>query len=87
MATKTKRVAIYLRVSTDGQTIDNQRLAPEAVAAQRGWTVVAVYEDLDSTGDDHAADGLRYAVASWPWVEVEQTSLFPSFRRDIKESG
>jgi DNA invertase Pin-like site-specific DNA recombinase len=39
---KAKRVALYLRVSTDGQTTDNQRLALEAVAAQRGWTVVGV---------------------------------------------
>ena len=30
MASKAKRVALYLRVSTDGQTTDNQRLALEA---------------------------------------------------------
>jgi hypothetical protein len=29
-------------------------------------------EDLDSSGDDHLADSLRYAVASRPWVRVEQ---------------
>jgi DNA invertase Pin-like site-specific DNA recombinase len=50
MASKTKRVALYLRVSTDGQTTENQRLALEAVAAQRGWTVVAVYEDAGISG-------------------------------------
>jgi DNA invertase Pin-like site-specific DNA recombinase len=50
MATKTKRVALYLRVSTDGQSTDNQRLALEAVAAQRGWTVAAVYEDAGVSG-------------------------------------
>jgi DNA invertase Pin-like site-specific DNA recombinase len=48
--TKTKRVALYLRVSTDGQTTDNQRLALEAVAAQRGWTVVATYNDAGISG-------------------------------------
>jgi DNA invertase Pin-like site-specific DNA recombinase len=31
MASKPKRAALYLRVSTDGQTVDNQRLALEAV--------------------------------------------------------
>ena len=47
---KTKRAALYLRVSTDGQTTDNQRLALEAVAAQRGWSVVATYEDAGISG-------------------------------------
>jgi DNA invertase Pin-like site-specific DNA recombinase len=50
MATKTKRAALYLRVSTDGQTTENQRLALEAVAAQRGWTVTAVYDDAGISG-------------------------------------
>jgi DNA invertase Pin-like site-specific DNA recombinase len=35
----TKRAALYLRVSTDGQTTENRHLALEGVAAQRGWTV------------------------------------------------
>jgi DNA invertase Pin-like site-specific DNA recombinase len=47
---KTKRAALYLRVSTDGQTTENQRLALEAVAAQRGWTVVATYDDNGISG-------------------------------------
>jgi DNA invertase Pin-like site-specific DNA recombinase len=46
----TKRAALYLRVSTDGQTTENQRLALEAVAAQRGWTVVATYDDNGISG-------------------------------------
>jgi len=50
MATRTKRAALYLRVSTDGQVTENQRLALEAVAAQRGWNVVAVYEDAGISG-------------------------------------
>ena len=32
-------------MSRDGQTTENQRLALEAVASQRGWTVTNVYED------------------------------------------
>ena len=50
MATKTKRAALYLRVSTDGQTTENQRLALEAVATQRGWAVTATYEDAGISG-------------------------------------
>lgn len=47
---KAKRAALYLRVSTDGQTTDNQRMALEAVAAQRGWTVTATFEDAGISG-------------------------------------
>jgi DNA invertase Pin-like site-specific DNA recombinase len=43
--TKAKRAALYLRVSTEGQTTEDQRLALEAVATQRGWKVVALYDD------------------------------------------
>ena len=50
MATKAKRVALYLRVSTDGQTTENQRIALAAVAAQRGWEVVATYSDNGISG-------------------------------------
>jgi DNA invertase Pin-like site-specific DNA recombinase len=45
MVKKPKRAALYLRVSTDGQTPENQRRALKAVAAQRSWTVVATYDD------------------------------------------
>lgn len=45
-----KRAAIYLRVSTDGQTTENQRLELERVAKQAGWEVVEVYEDAGVSG-------------------------------------
>ena len=45
-----KRVAIYLRVSTDGQTTDNQRIELESVARQRGWDIVAQYDDNGVSG-------------------------------------
>ncbi len=48
--TMTKRVALYLRVSTDEQTLDNQRRELEAVAARNGWNVVATYEDNGISG-------------------------------------
>jgi DNA invertase Pin-like site-specific DNA recombinase len=46
----TKRVAIYLRVSTDQQTTENQRIELERVAQQRGWTVTEVYSDDGVSG-------------------------------------
>jgi DNA invertase Pin-like site-specific DNA recombinase len=52
MGSKSKRVALYLRVSTDGQTVDSQRLALEAVCEQRGWQVVKVYADNGISGTE-----------------------------------
>jgi DNA invertase Pin-like site-specific DNA recombinase len=45
-----KRIAIYLRVSTSGQTTENQRRELEAVAARSGWEVVGIYEDAGISG-------------------------------------
>src|SRR5690242_642118 len=50
MTAKPKRAALYLRVSTDGQTTENQRLALEAVCRQRGWAVVQTYQDNGVSG-------------------------------------
>ncbi|MGY2902947.1 recombinase family protein [Bradyrhizobium sp. URHC0002] len=45
-----KRVALYLRVSTDKQTTANQRRELEAVAGRLGWNVVATFEDAGISG-------------------------------------
>lgn len=50
MSPKRKRAALYLRVSTDGQTVENQRIALEAVCEQRGWQVIQVYSDNGVSG-------------------------------------
>lgn len=50
MSSKAKRVAIYLRVSTDGQTTENQRRELAAVAERRGWAVTHTYEDAAISG-------------------------------------
>src|SRR6476620_8244709 len=47
-----KRVGIYIRVSTDGQTTANQRRELEAVAARSGWEVVGIYEDAGISGSN-----------------------------------
>ena len=46
----TKRVALYLRVSTGEQTTANQRLELEAWAARCGYAVTEVYEDHAISG-------------------------------------
>jgi DNA invertase Pin-like site-specific DNA recombinase len=45
-----KRVAIYIRVSTDGQTVENQLRELQAVADRLGWTVVATFSDQGISG-------------------------------------
>jgi len=45
-----KRIALYLRVSTADQTVENQRRELEAVAARHGWDVVAIFKDEGISG-------------------------------------
>lgn len=66
----TKRAALYLRVSTDSQTTENQRRALEEIAERHGWIIAAehVFEDAGVSGaksrDQRPAfDALLKAVA------------------------
>ena len=45
-----RRAALYLRVSTAEQTIENQRQALTEAAARAGWDIVATYEDAGISG-------------------------------------
>ena len=47
---KSKRVGIYLRVSTVDQTVENQRQDLLRVAEQRGWEIVEEYIDHGISG-------------------------------------
>lgn len=47
---KPRRVAFYCRVSTDGQTVENQVLALMEVAEKHGWDVVKIYRDEGISG-------------------------------------
>lgn len=49
MAT-TKRVALYARVSTDGQSVENQLRELEAVAVKEGWEIVERFIDRGISG-------------------------------------
>src|SRR5262245_21404264 len=46
----TKRAALYVRVSTDAQTVENQICELRQVAGRRGWDVVEVYSDAGISG-------------------------------------
>ena len=62
-----KTVAIYLRVSTDDQTVENQREALTEACERRGWRVVAEFADEGISGakgrtDRPAFDRLHKAI-------------------------
>lgn len=46
----TKRAAIYVRVSTDKQTVENQLRELRQIAERRGWEVVEEYHDAGISG-------------------------------------
>jgi DNA invertase Pin-like site-specific DNA recombinase len=46
----TKRAAFYVRVSTDGQTVENQVRELRQIAERRGWDVIDVYSDAGISG-------------------------------------
>ena len=50
VASRGKRAALYLRVSTDGQTTDSQRHVLMEVAERHGWAVTTTYEDAGISG-------------------------------------
>ncbi len=50
MGDTAKRVAIYARVSTDGQSTDNQLRELATVAGRHGWEVAATFTDQGISG-------------------------------------
>lgn len=47
---RVRRVALYVRVSTDGQTTVNQQRELEAVSERHGWDIASVYADKGVSG-------------------------------------
>jgi DNA invertase Pin-like site-specific DNA recombinase len=50
MTTTVKRAALYVRVSTDGQTLENQTRELRQIAERRGWQVVETFGDAGISG-------------------------------------
>jgi DNA invertase Pin-like site-specific DNA recombinase len=44
------RAALYLRVSTDAQTVENQRRELRQIAERRGWEIVEEFSDAGISG-------------------------------------
>jgi DNA invertase Pin-like site-specific DNA recombinase len=49
-ASRTRRAAIYVRVSTGSQTIENQLRELRQVAERHGWTVSTEFADIGISG-------------------------------------
>ena len=47
---KQKRAALYVRVSTDAKTVENQISELRQVGERRGWQVVEIYRDAGISG-------------------------------------
>jgi DNA invertase Pin-like site-specific DNA recombinase len=45
-----KRAALYVRVSTDHQSVENQTRELKQVVERRGWTVIEIYRDAGING-------------------------------------
>ncbi|MDM2493480.1 recombinase family protein [Mycobacteroides abscessus] len=71
MASPPRNAALYLRISLDqtgeGLAIDRQREECERIAAQRGWTVVGVYEDrsISATQANKKRPGYEQLVSAY----------------------
>jgi DNA invertase Pin-like site-specific DNA recombinase len=50
MMARKRNAAIYVRVSTDGQTVENQTRELRQMAERRGWQVVEIYSDAGISG-------------------------------------
>src|ERR1700745_286232 len=50
MSKAIKRAALYVRVSTDHQSVENQIRELQQVAERRGWQVTEVYRDAGISG-------------------------------------
>jgi DNA invertase Pin-like site-specific DNA recombinase len=75
----TRRAALYLRVSTDKQTIENQQIQLRQVAERRGWEVVEVYDDAGICGAKGRAD--RSGLAGCSTMPAAGISTSCSFGR------
>jgi len=98
---KAKRAGLYLRVSTGSQTVDNQRIALERVAEQRGWHIVGQYVDHGISGSKgrlsrpafdklakDAAHGKLDIVAAWSIDRIGRSlGHLVEFMDELRQQG
>jgi len=77
MAASLKPVVAYLRVSTEDQTVENQRLAVERWAAEHGYLVVRYYEDQARSGavPPLRREGFKRMVEELPGLQPKPVAV------------
>ena len=60
---KTKKVALYVRVSTASQTTDNQTLELKQYCERQGWMIVKTYSDTGISGASRERPALDEMLA------------------------
>ncbi len=74
--TTSRRVALYVRVSTNKQTVESQTLALEAHAARAGWTIVETYRDNGVSGTKDRRPGLDRMLSDARHGKFEMIAIF-----------
>ena len=95
-ASRTRRAALYVRVSTDRQTVENQVAKLTEVATARGWQIVATFTDAGISGakgrkdrpglDDmlnQAQRGKFDVVMAWAIDRVGRSGIWADFAFEI----
>lgn len=76
-----RRVALYLRVSTDTQTVENQRQALTEAAERHGWTITKVFADEAISGAK-GRDKRRGLDALWKGVARKEFDVVAAWSVD-----
>lgn len=76
-----RRVALYLRVSTDKQTTDNQEAALREVAARAGWEVVGVFIDKGVSGSKPRKDRPGFRLL-WKGIVMREFDVVAAWSVD-----
>ena len=79
--TKPKRVALYARVSTDGQTVSNQLEELREVAERHGWEVVQEFTDKGISGAKGREDRPQFN-AMWKGIIRKDFDLIATWSID-----
>src|SRR5438067_5286657 len=81
-----KRVACYLRVSTNEQTVENQRNDLRAYCTARGWDNATEYSDSGISGTRDRRPGLDHLLTDVKArrVDVVIVAAFDRFGRSVR---
>jgi DNA invertase Pin-like site-specific DNA recombinase len=75
--------AIYVRVSTDKQTIENQVTALRQIAERRGWEVVEQYHDAGISGDTTTPAGRLMFQVTGAFAEFVRQRVHAGLKRAV----